>query len=80
MIIREYTIQLQTYHDEIIGRLCFNHPDTGLQESALYSIPELNNIVALWQDDALLGSFGIGTVLARDARCTLAIKDESCDQ
>lgn len=79
MIIHEFDIQLQIYHDQIIGRLCFKHPDHGVQESGLYSLPELNNIVALWQDDALMGSFGIGTVLARDARLTLTSKaDTAC--
>jgi len=75
MIIRHYSIELQTYHTEIVGRLCFKHPDHGVQESGLYSLPELNNIVAMWQDDALMGSFAIGTKLARDARLTLTSKD-----
>lgn len=75
MIIRHYSIQLQTYHTEIVGRLQFNHPDTGtLEQSGLYSIGELNNIVQLWQDNALCGSFAIGTTLARDAACTLTLK------
>ena len=79
MIIRHYSIELQTYHTEIVGRLQFNHPDHGHQESGLYSIGELNNIVQLWQDNALCGSFAIGTTLARDAACTLTLKaDTTC--
>lgn len=80
MIIREYVIELQIYHDEIIGRLQFTNPDTDtVEQSGLYSLPELNNIVAMWQDDALMGSFTIGTKLARDARLTLTSKaDPTC--
>jgi hypothetical protein len=63
MIVREYIVQLQTYHDEIIGRLMFTRNDGTIEESALYSLSELNNIVALWQSDGLLGSFAIGTQL-----------------
>lgn len=73
-MIREYTLQFQTYHDEIVGRICFNDTQGQLQESALYSLPELQNIVSLWKGDQLLGSFGIGAQLASDAVCYLTQK------
>jgi len=70
MLIHEYAIALQVYHDEIIGRLQFSKNGT-IEESGLYSLPELQNIIALWQDDSLLGSFAIGTTLAKTATFTL---------
>lgn len=74
MLIRQYTVQVQTYHDTIIGRLIFTRDDGTIEESNLYTMQELNNIVALWRDDALMGSFAIGTKLAPDAVCLLAEK------
>lgn len=74
MIVQEYTIELQTYHDEIIGRVCFTREDGTREESALYSVGELNNIVACWRMGELLGSFAIGAELAKDARCIIAAR------
>lgn len=67
--IREYTIELQVYHDEVIGRLQYEGGESGL-----YSLGELQNIIGLWQSGGLMGSFGIGTVLADNARATLKRK------
>ncbi len=68
MIVRDYTIQLQTYHDEIVGRLQFINANNEREETALYSLGELSNIVACWTvEGGLGGSFAIGTTLARDA-------------
>jgi hypothetical protein len=74
MIVKHYTIELQTYHDEIVGRVCFTRDDGTRDESALYSISELNNIVQCWRVGGLLGSFAIGATLAPDACCTLAAR------
>ena len=64
--ITEYTLQLQIYHDEIIGRIIFNG-----QESSLQSLPELQNTILLWREGLLKGSFGINTKLA--ARATVYV-------
>jgi len=74
-IIREYTIQLQIYHDAIIGRLQFKNPTNGaIEESSLYSLSELENLTALWKCDSLLGSFGIGTQLHQNAEFRIVQK------
>lgn len=76
MIVSEYTIELQTYHGEIVGRVCFTRPDGTSEESALYSVSELNNIIGCWRIGTLLGSFAIGATLAHDAKCILTTKDQ----
>jgi hypothetical protein len=67
MIIREYEIALTTYHDEIVGRLCFVRPDGQKESSSLYSLGELSNMITTWQCGQLLGSFAIGCTLAQTA-------------
>jgi len=53
-----YEIVVKLYHDEIIGRLRYvMHGE--LQESALYSLPELNNLLVLWRHNELSGTFGV---------------------
>jgi hypothetical protein len=74
MIVKTYTVELQTYHDEIVGRLIYKRADGSTDESTLYSLGELNNIVALWRADALMGSFAIGATLALDAECIIQSK------
>ena len=74
MMVHEYTIQLQTYHDEIVGRLKFKRADSTVEESALCSLGELQNLIAVWQDDRLLGSFAIGARLALNASFKLEMK------
>lgn len=72
--VRHYWIELQTYHDEIIGRLQYHDEEGVLQESALYSLGELSNLVELWKADALLGSFGVGSILSQSAVLTITQK------
>jgi hypothetical protein len=72
-IVRAYTIELMIYHDEIIGRLVYSIEEKP-ESSALYSLPELQNIISLWKLDELQGSFAIGTVLASTAECTITQK------
>ncbi len=63
--VRYIEIVLSPYHYAIVGRIRFE--DEGeLIESSLYSIGEINNILALWRDNALQGSFAIGYTLAKD--------------
>lgn len=63
-----YEIVIKTYHGEPVGRIrfsagCMNN----IEESALYSIPELNNILTIWRAGDSLGSFGIDYTLSPDA-------------
>lgn len=64
--ISEYQITLSNYHDEFVARLSFEG-----QESNLYSLVELCNILELWKMGALCGSFAIGTILSDKARFTM---------
>ena len=64
--ISDYSITLSTYHDEIVARLSFDD-----QESNLYSLAELCNIVELWKMGDLCGSFAIGTILSDKASFTM---------
>lgn len=64
--ISEYNITLSTYHDEFVARLSFED-----QESNLYSLVELCNIIELWKMGALCGSFAIGTILSDKASFTM---------
>lgn len=61
-IIRHVEIELQIYHGEIVGRL-----RTETEESALYSLGEITNMIRLWKMGELLGSFGFDSELAEDA-------------
>ena len=76
MIVNHYAIELQTYHDSIVGRLCFTRDDGTTEESALYSVLELNSMVELWRMDQFLGSFAIGTRLSDGAQCRLTVKPD----
>lgn len=58
-------IILSLYHGDIVGRIRFLD-DGDLIESSLYSIGELNNILMLWRDNMLKGSFALGYNLAKD--------------
>lgn len=62
-IVRDYTIELQTYHGEIVGRIQFFNSRNECEESALYSLGELRNIIQCWKAGELLGSFAIGSKL-----------------
>lgn len=65
-------IQLSTYHDSIVGRIVYTNPDNDrLEESSLYSLSEINNIITLWKMNKLCGSFAIGHSLADNASIEL---------
>ena len=64
--VSEYNITLSSYHDEFVARLSFED-----QESNLYSLVELCNIIDLWKMGALCGSFAIGTILSDKASFTI---------
>lgn len=63
--IRYIEIVLSLYHCQIVGRIRFEH-EGELIESSLYSLREINNVLALWRDKALCGSFALGYNLAKD--------------
>lgn len=65
-----YEIELSTYHDEIVGSIQYEC-NGEVVRSQRYSVAEINNILALWRMGELTGSFGIGTVLAEDAKAIL---------
>ena len=66
VIIHDYEIVLSTYHGEPAVRLRFSR-NGGQEESALYSVEEINNTIMMWKMGAQLGRFAIGTILADDA-------------
>jgi hypothetical protein len=72
--VRHYWIECQTYHNEIVARIQYRDENNQLQESALYSLPEIGNILELWKQNELLGPFGIGSVLSDSAVFTITQK------
>lgn len=72
--VNHYWIECQNYHNEIVARIQYRDFANQLQESALYSLGEIGNIVALWKAGELLGSFGIGSTLSESAVFTLTQK------
>lgn len=61
--INYFEVVLSTYHDSVVARIQFT-ADGVVHESALYSIPEINNIVTLWRMGEMRGSFAVGYNLA----------------
>lgn len=59
-----FEIEVSKYHDDIVARIQFVN-NGEVEQSSLYSINELNNIITLWAMGELLGSFAIGTKLAK---------------
>lgn len=45
--------------------------DDAVYETNLYSAEDLNEILRHWREGTLLGSFGVGTILAQDAKFQL---------
>jgi hypothetical protein len=60
--VHSFTIKTSLYHAQMIGRIVADG-----EESALYSLPELANIIKLMKMGGLMGSFFIGKVLAHNA-------------
>jgi hypothetical protein len=70
--VNKIFIQLSTYHDSVVGRIVFVNPITNkAEESNLYSISEINNIIACWKLGELMGIFAIGCILADNAQIEL---------
>lgn len=70
--IQYYEIVMSVYHGTPVGRIRFYNPVTDeIEESGLYTPAELSNIIMLWKQGKLLGSFGVGTILASDAEYIL---------
>ena len=65
--VKTYTLALSTYNGEIVGRLRFQNAQGETEESALYSLGELSNMLALWKMGAMLGSFAINSILSPSA-------------
>lgn len=65
-----YEIVCSTYHNQPVLRLRYE-VDGADYESSLYPAEELNEILHHWREGTLLGSFGVGTVLAEDAHFQL---------
>ncbi len=61
--VNYFEVVLSAYHDDVVARIRFT-ADGAVHESALYSIPEINNIITLWRMGELLGSFAMGYNLA----------------
>ncbi|OXE36920.1 MAG: hypothetical protein CGW95_04870 [Phenylobacterium zucineum] len=61
--VEYFEIEISTYHGEPVGRIQF-HNNGELEQSSLYSMNEINNIIQLWRMDELMGGFAIGTKLA----------------
>lgn len=73
--VNKIFIQLSTYHDSIVSRIVFINPSTNkTEESGLYSISEMNNIITCWKLGELLGSFAIGCILVDNAQIELIEK------
>lgn len=64
--VNYYEIVIKTYHNDIVARIRFT-ADNEVHETALYSLPEINNILTLWRMAELQGSFAIGYKLADNA-------------
>ena len=67
MIVNEYKIKISQYNSNIVARLSFLDEQGREEESALYSLDELTNIIQLWKVGHIVGLFANGTVLASDA-------------
>lgn len=69
-IIDYYEIVCITYHNQPMLRLRYEI-DGAVYETSLYSAEDLNEILHHWREGTLLGSFGVGTILAQDAKFQL---------
>ena len=61
--VHYFEIVLSTYHDSVVARIRFT-ADGAVHESALYSIPEINNLITLWRMGEMCGSFAVGYNIA----------------
>lgn len=62
-----FEIVVSRYHDEIVARIQFANGDK-LEQSALYSLAEINNILMLWKMGELMGSFAMNCKLSEKFR------------
>ena len=66
-LIDYYELHLSTYHNQPLVRLAFVNAKGEVEESSLLYPKEANEVIANWKRGELLGSFAIGTILAKDA-------------
>lgn len=59
-----FEIEFSNHHGQIMGSIQFDNMGT-IERSNLYSINELNQILTHWKNGTLMGSFAIGTRLAK---------------
>lgn len=66
-LIDYYELHLSTYHNQPLVRLAFVNAKGEVEESSLLYPKEANEVILNWKRGELLGSFAIGTILAKDA-------------
>lgn len=66
-LVTYYELHLSTYHNKPLVRLAFVTKEGEVEESSLLNPKEANEVIASWKRGELLGSFAIGTILAKDA-------------
>lgn len=74
MEVKFFTIELQVYSGKIVGRLQFINANKETEQTSLYNLEELTNVIYNWRNNQLVGSFAIGTTLAKDAGFQLVQK------
>ena len=65
-VVKNATIRFSMYHGMTVGRV-----EADGEESSLYSVSEIDNLLQLMRSGRLQGSFFIGKVLAPDATIRL---------
>ena len=63
-LIDYYELHLSTYHNQPLVRLAFVNAKGEVEESNQLTA---NEVILNWKRGELLGSFAIGTILAKDA-------------
>lgn len=74
-LVQNYSIEVSHYHGKLSTRLHYKKGDA-FEASQLYTLDELGHIVAAWKKGELLGSFGMGTMLAQNAACSFFQKGD----
>ena len=66
-LVHYYELHLSTYHNQPLVRLAFVNAKGEVEESNQLTAKEANEVIMNWKRGELLGSFAIGTILAKDA-------------
>lgn len=62
-----YEMVVRTFNHQPIIRFRYIKSETEIEESVWFDVTQANEVLSNWRNGTLLGSFGIGTVLAKDA-------------